>query len=82
MIAEVFANQGYDLYSFETKKGVTVHKMIDFLITYLFSNSELNIGRLVIIGTYYVDPIKSTERIEQFIKASDYVSTTVIHFDF
>tara|TARA_B110000003_G_scaffold250114_1_gene262898 strand:+ start:240 stop:1529 length:1290 start_codon:yes stop_codon:yes gene_type:complete len=35
MIAEVFANQGYDLYSFETKKGVTVHKMIDFLITYL-----------------------------------------------
>ncbi len=35
MIAEVFANQGYDLYSFETKKGMTVHKMIDFLITYL-----------------------------------------------
>ena len=35
MIAEVFANQGYDLYSFETKKGVTVHTMIDFLITYL-----------------------------------------------
>ena len=35
MIAEIFANQGYDLYSFETKKGVTVHKMIDFLFTYL-----------------------------------------------
>ena len=35
MIAEIFKNQGYDLYSYETKKGVTVHKMIDFLITYL-----------------------------------------------
>ena len=35
MIAEIFANQGYDLYSFETKKGVTVHKMIEFLFTYL-----------------------------------------------
>ena len=35
MIAEIFANQGYDLYSFETKKGITVHKMIDFLFTYL-----------------------------------------------
>ena len=35
MIAEVFANQGYDLYSFETKKGVTVHTMVDFLITYI-----------------------------------------------
>ena len=35
MIAEIFENQGYDLYSYETKKGVTVHKMIDFLITYL-----------------------------------------------
>ena len=35
MIAEVYAEQGYDLYSFETKKGVTIHKMIDFLFTYL-----------------------------------------------
>ena len=35
MIAEIFANQGYDLYSYETKKGVTVHKMINFLFTYL-----------------------------------------------
>jgi hypothetical protein len=35
MIAEIFANQGYDLYSYETKKGITVHKMIDFLFTYL-----------------------------------------------
>ena len=34
MTAEIFANQGYDLYSFKTKKDVDLHKMIDFLITY------------------------------------------------
>jgi hypothetical protein len=58
MIAEVFANQGYDLYSFETKKGVTVHKMIDFLITYLgYPNSGAK-------KKAYIDPeIMETKRI-------------------